>query len=226
VKHDDLIQIASEYLTSVMECDLVLTEPALRFGHCGAIEDVIGISQMANAIVIVECKTSRADFKRDLTKLHRIPDTPEFRMALGHYRYFLCPQGVIDRSDLPDGWGLLLTDGSHVLEDVQSERWRQGIEAHVRLVGIMLAEIRRLNREAAEAERKPAYSEWYRKIEDHVSEWGACYASDAVKACGKPERFKTIMAAADALADAARRETLNLAYMNECGRPLLMPKGT
>ncbi len=30
---------------------------------------------------------------------------------LGNYRYYLCPEGVIDESEIPDKWGLLLYEG-------------------------------------------------------------------------------------------------------------------
>ncbi|EEO7295542.1 hypothetical protein G6599_004807, partial [Salmonella enterica] len=48
-----------------------------------------------------EVKVSRSDFLRDKHKPHRQ------RGGLGDYRYYMCPEGIINISDLPDRWGLL-----------------------------------------------------------------------------------------------------------------------
>lgn len=55
------------------------------------------------ASTLVEVKMSRSDFFADKKKPHRQPDAP----ALGDYRYFMCPEGVIQLQDLPERWGLL-----------------------------------------------------------------------------------------------------------------------
>lgn len=51
--------------------------------------------------VVVEVKISRSDFLRDRAKPHRANG------GIGEFRYFLCPEGVIQIDDLPDRWGLL-----------------------------------------------------------------------------------------------------------------------
>jgi len=51
--------------------------------------------------VLVEVKVSRSDFLADRKKPHRQ------RGGVGSFRYFMCPEGLIDIKDLPDGWGLL-----------------------------------------------------------------------------------------------------------------------
>ncbi|MEB2440984.1 adenylosuccinate synthase [Citrobacter braakii] len=51
--------------------------------------------------VLVEVKVSRSDFLRDKHKPHRQ------RGGLGDYRYYMCPEGIININDLPDRWGLL-----------------------------------------------------------------------------------------------------------------------
>lgn len=52
---------------------------------------------------IIEIKTSHADFLSDQKKLSR--RNPQF--AMGNFRYYLCPEGVIKPEELPDNWGLL-----------------------------------------------------------------------------------------------------------------------
>lgn len=54
--------------------------------------------------VLVESKVSRSDFLRDRHKPHRQPMPG---VGLGDYRYYICPEGLINISDLPDRWGLL-----------------------------------------------------------------------------------------------------------------------
>ncbi|EBA4459058.1 adenylosuccinate synthase [Salmonella enterica] len=51
--------------------------------------------------VLVEVKVSRSDFLRDKHKPHRKSG------GMGDYRYYMCPEGIINISDLPDRWGLL-----------------------------------------------------------------------------------------------------------------------
>ena len=62
--------------------------------------DVIGFSLAYFAII--ECKASRADFLRDKGKISR--QEPE---ALGNFRFYLAPEGIIDESEIPSGWMLL-----------------------------------------------------------------------------------------------------------------------
>lgn len=53
--------------------------------------------------VLVEVKVSRSDFLRDKHKPHRVPGVP----ALGDFRYYMCPEGLLTLDDMPEGWGLL-----------------------------------------------------------------------------------------------------------------------
>ena len=52
--------------------------------------------------VLVEVKVSRSDFLADRKKPHR-----QEGKGVGTYRYFMCPEGLINIDDLPDRWGLL-----------------------------------------------------------------------------------------------------------------------
>lgn len=64
--------------------------------------------------VIIEVKTSRADFLADKRKYARSKVAEELKHQIGNYRYYLCPEGVIKEDDLPDNWGLLVYDGKKV----------------------------------------------------------------------------------------------------------------
>lgn len=70
--------------------------------------DVIGFR--ANCSAIIEAKASRSDFLADRRKPHRAAG------GLGVYRFYLCPEGVIGVTDLPDGWGLLHVSGRKVVD--------------------------------------------------------------------------------------------------------------
>lgn len=53
--------------------------------------------------VLLEAKTSRADFLADKNKPHRInPET-----GIGKWRYFICPVDLIKPEELPEKWGLI-----------------------------------------------------------------------------------------------------------------------
>jgi len=57
--------------------------------------------------VLVEVKVSRSDFLADAKKPHRSGEV----LGMGTFRYYMCPEGMINIEDLPDGWGLLWVNG-------------------------------------------------------------------------------------------------------------------
>lgn len=60
--------------------------------------------------ILVECKTSRADFRADQKKHFRMNE----RFGVGSYRFYLCHERLINAEDLPKKWGLLwaMPDGT------------------------------------------------------------------------------------------------------------------
>ena len=98
MNHRDLVIRAGKWLANSQRCGVVLLE---RSGG-GEFPDAIGWGRFDHSI-LVECKTSRADFLADAQKLCRVaPET-----SLGTFRYFLAPKGLIKEDELPDKWGLL-----------------------------------------------------------------------------------------------------------------------
>ena len=95
--HAELVQVAAKWLRA--RCAVVITEMT-----SGAAEqpDAIGFNSYVSTLV--ECKTSRADFFADRKKLSR----------MGYYRYYLTAPGLLQISDIPEGWGLLEVDGRGV----------------------------------------------------------------------------------------------------------------
>lgn len=98
--HALLVQLAARWLETTRGCSLVLTEFT-----CAAFEtpDAIGWRISEGWSVLVECKTSRSDFLRDLKKPSR--SNPEMR--IGQERWYLAIPGLLRLSDIPEGWGLL-----------------------------------------------------------------------------------------------------------------------
>jgi len=84
-------------------CNVAVSEVAS--GWNGEIPDAIGFrcSGYMDGSVVVEVKVCRSDFLSDRKKPHR--QQPE--RGMGDWRYFLCPEGVIQPEDLPNKWGLL-----------------------------------------------------------------------------------------------------------------------
>ncbi len=103
--HDDLNQIAKRWLLRAQSAKGPGCKVA--FVEVGAVGD----GERADAwgyrwgwegcSVLVESKVSRSDFLADRKKPHRQSG------GMGEYRYFICPEGIINVDDLPDRWGLL-----------------------------------------------------------------------------------------------------------------------
>lgn len=73
---------------------------------CDAIGFRAGVSDEGS--ILVEVKTSRADFFADRQK--RFREIPE--RGLGHYRYYMAPAGMVAVDELPEKWGLIEIKGS------------------------------------------------------------------------------------------------------------------
>lgn len=106
--HADLCAIAVRWLKRPNSqnghgCCIAASE--VKSGWSGEIPDAIGFRRKGydygDGSVVVEVKVTRGDFLADRKKAHRIEG------GLGNWRYFMCPEGLIQPDELPDGWGLL-----------------------------------------------------------------------------------------------------------------------
>lgn len=61
--------------------------------------------------ILVEAKVSRSDFRADAAKHFREPGR-----GMGDWRFYLAPQGLIQVSELPEGWGLIELSGNRILK--------------------------------------------------------------------------------------------------------------
>lgn len=103
--HDDLVTIAKKWLIKARKCTIVLTETQAQSGET---PDAIGWRGQLS--ILIECKTSLADFRRDLGKWYRNSGP-----GIGQKRYFLAPKGIIPVNELPPNWGLLEVAGNKVV---------------------------------------------------------------------------------------------------------------
>jgi hypothetical protein len=107
ITHDELNAIAAKWLKRPQSnngpgCQVALTEVGGLYG--GERADAFGYRWgFDGGSIVVESKVSRSDFLADRAKPHRNGTVP----GMGMYRYYICPEGLIDIADLPDGWGLL-----------------------------------------------------------------------------------------------------------------------
>lgn len=84
----------------------------IRISGTREIVDVIGFRSTCS--IVVESKVSRADFLADKKK----PFRKKGSKALGTYRFYICPVGLIKPEEvLPHGWGLLYSNGKRVVEE-------------------------------------------------------------------------------------------------------------
>lgn len=75
--------------------------------------DVWGLGNFCDSVVI-EVKTSHSDFINDRKKWCRSEYAEKSGHQAGRLRWYLCPEGVIKKEELPEKWGLLYWDGKKV----------------------------------------------------------------------------------------------------------------
>lgn len=120
-------------------CQVTVTEGWANWS--GERPDVIGwrTAGHQDGSVVLEIKVTRADFLADGRKEHR--QDPE--RGVGKWRYYLCPEGLIQPGELPPRWGLLWSYGRSIRVLVGAatalsscdgaskwERYAQALEAH------------------------------------------------------------------------------------------------
>jgi len=106
--HADLIVRAERWLRNTLHCRVILTE-LTAYTRSGETPDAIG--WVRGHCILVECKSSRADFRADQRK----PSRPRALFpALGNWRFYMTPPGLLDGLTLPDGWGWYEVRGRRV----------------------------------------------------------------------------------------------------------------
>lgn len=111
ITHKELIQMAEKWLNR--RCGVVLTEYK---SYSDEIPDAIGFR--SDHSILIECKTTLADYKADGRKPHR-----HNGRSLGTLKYYLVPDKLITTKDLPIGWGLLYALASGRIRTVKKGDW-------------------------------------------------------------------------------------------------------
>ncbi len=104
--HDEIVAAAVRWLRR-NGCAAILSDP-FKAG-CSEQPDAIGWRDGVS--MAVEVKASRSDFLADAKKPHRLDPA----RAVGDWRFFAAPKGLIHEGELPNGWGLLEWDGAKLL---------------------------------------------------------------------------------------------------------------
>lgn len=99
--------------------------------------DVWGLGNF-NESVVIEVKTSRLDFKADQKKYCRSDEFAKSFGQAGMYRWYLCPEGVIKKEELPDKWGLLYWDGKNVYPVKAPEEFENTASADMNILTSIL----------------------------------------------------------------------------------------
>lgn len=108
--HADLVRLACEWLRKRRRFAVVIGDA--RANIVNEQPDAIGWNA-AGFSVLIECKTSRADFRRDKRKHQRRHPTS----GMGWERIYLAPAGVVPIAELPPGWGLLEVNAKGRIEE-------------------------------------------------------------------------------------------------------------
>lgn len=117
---------------------------------------------------LIEVKVERTDFLRDKKKAFRKdPD-----LGMGTYRYYACPEHLIEANDLPDNWGLIwIPEKGKPYFKVKSAKFKANYEAERNLLFSLM---RRCNNHFP-LERCVEYDKIVTKQNNAVmkSDWGA-----------------------------------------------------
>jgi hypothetical protein len=97
--HKELVEKAARWLKNGLHCRVVLTEYVCN-NHCLETPDAIG--WVGGKSILVECKTSVADFRADGKKFSR----GKYGNGFGDWRFYLTPPGLLHGEIIPHGWGV------------------------------------------------------------------------------------------------------------------------
>ena len=137
--HDDLCERAARWLKNTKGCRLVLREVV---SYAGETPDAIGWVASGGWSTLVECKTSRSDFKADEKKYCR-----RSLYSMGQRRFYMTPPGLLNPNELPDGWGLLEAGKRKVMVVVEASPRELGAEGYRSELMHMMRGIRMANGE-------------------------------------------------------------------------------
>ena len=99
--------------------------------------DVWGLGNF-NDSAVIEVKVSHSDFKADQKKWCRSEVAEQNGHQAGRLRWYLCPEGIIKKEELPDKWGLLYWDGKRVYPVVAPKPFENSASADMDILTSIL----------------------------------------------------------------------------------------
>lgn len=139
--HKEIVEKLSKWLKkhkqniSIPNCTLVLTE-FVTINSCGETPDILGFNNWTS--VMIEVKTSRSDFRADIKKRFK-----KFSKGSGEFKYYVCPYGMLDTDEIPDGYGLIYIDINNNITLVKNAIRQECADLRVERT-MLLSYIRRL----------------------------------------------------------------------------------
>jgi Holliday junction resolvase len=147
ITHEELVELGRDWLIGSYAsaapwghygCGVVVTEISAAT-WAGETPDVLGFCPHKS--ILIECKTSRADFNADKNKPFREEGYPE--KGVGSQRWYMAPLGIIPIDKVPEKWGLLeVTPGRAVLVLKRPQIQERNIDSEMT---ILISAMRRLN---------------------------------------------------------------------------------
>ena len=120
ITHRELCFKAASYLRNhgiqpFHRCQYVVCE----LERIGESPDAFGFG--GSSTQLIEVKISRSDFLSDKNKYWR--KNPQ--SGLARFRSYLCPEGIIKESDLPEKWGLLWVNDKGKIVEIKSASYQE-----------------------------------------------------------------------------------------------------
>ena len=166
--HKQLVHVAYKWVLKNTSCGVAFHELVTLVGE---VPDVIGFGSGGHS-VLVEVKMSRSDFLSDKNKWFRKHPA----RGMGSQRFYCCPTGLIKKSELPEGWGLIYVNNKMKARCAYSpytgnigERI-EGIQHNIKAEhGLMYSALRRLHlrgriEEIYDEENKEEQKQMYLKL--------------------------------------------------------------
>ena len=142
--HSELVEAGYKWCLS--RCGFAFKELVTLNGS-GEVPDVIGFKD--DGTFLLEAKTSRSDFSSDKKK--RFREHPE--RGMGDWRFYICPKGMVNISELPELWGLIEVNEKGKARTTYNpfgkgniySRWTRQPKNHIAERAMMFSALRRLH---------------------------------------------------------------------------------
>lgn len=169
--HDQLVEKARAWLRR-QGCRVILHDPF----RTPLAEQPDAIGWREGVSILVEAKTSIADFRADAKKPFRI----EPHRGIGDWRFFITPPQLLANEQLPEGWGLIEADARRTAVVVGGPKgnswWRSPFKADCRaeryLLVSALAQPEARPRPPASPRRGIDIEAWVQQLASEMEEAG------------------------------------------------------